>query len=536
MEEYRNNPEDLAEDAATSEEEAYPQRLAHSRRGMVATAHWMATAAGVEILEEGGNAVDAAIASAFALGVCEPMSSGLGGQTMMLIHLAGSGKNIAIDGSSRAPNRATPGRLRTREMRLGHRATTVPSTPAVLEYVRRSYGSLPLARLMEPAIRLAEDGYRISELQNFLASRAEKDLCTCCGGNLFLKNGEVYPVGSLFKQPALSKTLHQLAKKGVEDFYTGEIAHRIHEDMQANEGLLHEDDLARIPWPIERRPVSGRYRDGRLLTFPPPGAGRVLIEMLNIMRHFQGSQWDIDSPRGVVLLAEVIRHAQLDRRDRPFDPSFYPQVEEEYTISAKYASRIARSLHRQLKTGGETSHLSVMDKTGNTVALTQSIERAFGACAINPDLGFLYNNYMSAFEYKDISHPYFLRPNAAPWASVTPSIVFHGQHPWAALGSAGSERIAPAVLQVLLHLEKVSPLEAVSAPRLYCSLDRTVHLEASRMHSDVLRALRKAGFKLHKREPFSFFMGCVQMVLRGKTGFTGVADIRRDGAAGGPRE
>ena len=525
-----NNLEKLIE--MESEEETFPQRLASSRRGMVATAHWMATAAGTDVLEDGGNAVDAAVAAAFALGVCEPMASGLGGQTMMLLHAGG--KNIAVDGSSRAPNRATPGLLRSREMRLGHRATTVPSTPAVLEYVRRKHGTMPLARLLEPAVRIAESGYRISELQHFLAKRALDNLCECSGGNIFLKELDAHPVGSIFKQPALAGTMRQLSEKGIEDFYTGEIAHGIHEDMVANDGLVHLDDLARIPWPIERRPVAGRFRESRLLTFPPPGAGRVLIEMVNILSHFSAEKWDIDTPQGAVLLAEVIRQAQLDRQDRPFDPHMYTQAEEKRNTDTGYAGRIARRLHRRLKTGGETSHLSVMDGEGNTVALTQSIERAFGACAANPQLGFLYNNYMSAFEYEDISHPYYLRPNAVPWASVAPTIVFHGRHPWAALGSAGSERIAPAVMEVLLRLEKMPPLEAVSAPRLYCSTDRTVHVEASRMDTRVLQALSGAGFKLHEREPFAFFMGCVQLVLRDRKGFTGVADVRRDGAAGGP--
>jgi len=531
----RNDVEDLSEDDSITEDEYYPQRLAHSRFGVIATAHEQATAAGIEILQDGGNAMDAAVAAAYALGVCEPMASGLGGQTMMLLHLGKNGNKVAIDGSSRAPNRATPGLLRDREMRRGLRATTVPSTPAVLEYVRRSYGSMTLERVLKPAIRLAVQGYRISNLQNFLTRRAEKFLRSGPAGSIFLKSGEVYPAGSLFKQPVLAETLHRLLKNGVEDFYTGEIAADIYTDMQTNNGLLHEDDLARIPWPIERRPVSGRFRDGRLLTFPPPGSGRVLIEMLNILNHFKGSQWDLDTPRGALILAEIIRQAQLDRRDRPYDPSFYPQVQEgeEHIITPKYARQVAHRLKRQIKTGGETTHLSVMDKWGNAVALTQSIERVFGACTVTPGLGFLYNNYMSAFEYEDISHPYYLRPNAAPWASVTPTIVFHGRHPWVAIGSAGSERIAPAILQVLLRMDKSAPLDAVSAPRMFCSINKTVHLEVARMRSDIPRALLRAGYQIKNREPFSFFMGCVQMVMHSKRGFTGVADIRRDGSAGG---
>ena len=531
-----SNQEVISEDIV-NEGEMHPQRISFSSGGMVATAHYRATEAGVRILDEGGNAVDAAVAAAFALGVCEAQASGLGGQTMMLIHLSQSRKNIAIDGSSRAPNRATPGLLRTRELRRGHRATTVPSTPAVLEYVRRTYGTLPLHHLLQPAIRLADEGYRLSELQNSLTQRALKHLSSNSAGAIFLRNGrEPYPVGTVFRQPVLAETLRLLARKGIEDFYRGEIAGRIHEDMQDNNGLLHKDDLARIPWPIERRPIAGRYHDKRILTFPPPGAGRMLLEMLNILHHFPRQKWDIDTPRGAVMLAEVTRCAQLDRRDRPYDPNYYQQIEEERTIAPDYARRMVRRIRKHLKTGGETTHLSVMDRQGNVVSLTQSIERAFGACVVTPDLGFLYNNYMRAFEYEDISHPYYLRPNAVPWASVAPTIVFHGRLPWAALGSAGSERIAPSIAQVLLRLERSGPLEAVSAPRLHCSLEGTVHLEASRMRNDILQVLSKFGYSIKEREPFSFYLGCVQLVLHQRDGFIGVADIRRDGAAGGPSQ
>jgi gamma-glutamyltranspeptidase/glutathione hydrolase len=176
-----------------------------------------------------------------------------------------------------------------------------------------------------------------------------------------------------------------------------------------------------------------------------------------------------------------------------------------------------------------------MDHEGNVVALTQSIERVYGACVATPELGCLYNDYMSAFEYEDISHPYYLRPNAAPWASVAPTIVFRGRRAWLAIGSPGSERITPSILQVLLRLERHGPFEAVDAPRLHCSLDRTVSLEASRMRDDVPVELEKRGFKIKVRDPYSFYLGCVQLVMRDRRGLIGVADPRRDGAAGGPK-
>jgi len=486
---------------------------------------------------DGGNAMDAAVAAAFALSVCEPMSSGLGGQTMMLYYDAASSRSIALDGSSRAPHRVVPGLLSPEERCRGYRATTVPSTPAVLEYARGSYGTLPLKRLLEPAIRLAEEGYPITELQHRLAKRKLKHLQAGTAAQLFLKDREKpYPVGALFRQAVLANTLRQLAKYGVEGFYTGSIAHEIHEDMVRNNGLLNLDDLAQIPFPIERRPLSCRFNDRRVLTFPPPGAGRTLVEMLHILSHFASKQWDQDTPQGAVLLAEVIRRAFLDRRDRPFDPNFYPQVENKRMLCKEYSALVATQIRPRLELQGETTHLSVMDRNGNVVALTQSIENVFGACVATAKLGFLYNNYMSAFEYQDLTHPYYLRPNAVPWASVAPTIVFYGRRPWLALGSPGSERITPAIVQVLLRLVRQSPLDAVSAPRLHCSLDGVVHLEASRMRSDIPEGLRKQGFEIKNRDPFSFYMGSVQLAIRGKGGFIGVADLRRDGSAGGPAQ
>jgi gamma-glutamyltranspeptidase/glutathione hydrolase len=175
-----------------------------------------------------------------------------------------------------------------------------------------------------------------------------------------------------------------------------------------------------------------------------------------------------------------------------------------------------------------------MDRFGNAVGLTQSIERVYGSCAASPELGFLYNNYMSAFEYEDISHPYYMRPNAAPWASVAPTIIFRGRRPWAVLGSPGSDRITPSVMQVLLRLKHQPPFDAVASPRIHCRLNGDVYLEATRMRDDIPDALRRHGFTVKVCDPYSFYLGCVQLVTYEKKTFIGVADPRRDGSAGGP--
>jgi gamma-glutamyltranspeptidase/glutathione hydrolase len=514
-------------------ERVQPQRVAFSRHGMVSTAHYLATEAAVGALRDGGNAIDAAVAAAFALGVCEPQASGLGGQTMMLVHTAEPRRTFALDGSSRAPNRATPEEV-NRKRRRGYRAATVPSTPAVLGYALRRYGKLPLDRVLAPSIALAENGFPLSELQRALMRRERRHLRARNAATIFLRDGRrVPPVGASIRQPVLAGTLRRLAEAGVEDFYTGDIGRLIHEDMVRNDGLIRDDDLAQIPWPIERRPLATRFQGMRVVTFPPPGAGRALLEMLHIVEQLPERNWVPDRPESAVALAEVIRRAALDRRDRPYDPNFYPQIPDKAMLSRDYARKQADRIRRRSRRRGETTHLSVMDRAGNVVALTQSIEQVFGACVATPELGFLYNNYMLAFEYEDIAHPYSMRPNAAPWASVAPTIVFRGPRPWLAIGSPGSERIISAIMQVFLRLLTHRPFEAVAAPRLHCSVDGRVSLEASRFRDDIPQALEKHGFTIDRRDAYSFYLGCVQLVLRERRGFVGVADPRRDGSAGG---
>jgi gamma-glutamyltranspeptidase/glutathione hydrolase len=452
--------------------------------------------------------------------------------------LADEEKAIALDGSSRAPNRALNENFNDKAARrLGYAASTIPSTPVTLAYALERYGVLKLADVLDHSIALAENGFPITALQHKLQVREIKNFKKGNASQTFLRDGEKpYSVGQVFTQPVLAKTLIRISKAGIEDFYIGQIAKTIHKDMQANGGLIQKDDLAHIPNPIEREPVSGRLGRKTVYTMPPPGAGRTLIEMINIIKKFPHEKRNPNTPEGALLLAEVIRRAQLDRRDRPFDPNFFPQIQDRRMLSADYAKLVSQQIRTRIKTEGETTHLSVMDRVGNVVALTQSIERVYGSKIVTPSLGFLYNNYMSAFEYEDISHPYYMRPNGVPWASVLPTIILRNKIPWLAIGSPGSERITSAILQVLLRLDFQSPFDAVAAPRLHCSYNGKVSLEAAFMRDDIPEMLSSRGFQIDKREPMSFYLGCIQMVLKEGNEFIGVADPRRDGSALGPKK
>ena len=514
----------------------HPQKISVSDKSMIATAHYRATEAGIRVFEKGGNAVDAAVAAAFALGVCEPQASGLGGQTMMILYLAEGNKLVAIDGTSRAPNRALREDFSRETMRLnGYKATTIPSTPATLGYVLERYGSMKLADVLLPAIELAENGYEITKLQRTLQRRELKSIRKGNAADIFLQQDlRPYKIGQVFKQPALAKTLARLAEAGIEDFYTGQIGETIIDDMKQNGGLIQHDDLGLIPYPIEREPVNGRLGNMIVHTMPPPGSGRTLIEMINILKKFPLKVRNPDNPEGALLLAEIMRRAQLDRRDRPFESNFYPQVQDERMLSSEYATLVSKQIRARINTKGETTHLSVMDKKGNAVSLTQSIEQAYGAKVATPSLGFLYNNYMSAFEHEDVTSPHYFRPNGVPWSNVAPTIIFRSKRPWLVIGSPGSDRIPSAIVQILIRLGWQSPFDAVAAPRMHASYDGKVSLEASYIRDDIPKLLKSRGFKIDIREPMSFYLGCIQLVMKNDEEFIGVADPRRDGSAGGP--
>ena len=527
-------------------------RNAIDDRGMVASAFPNATDAGARILAEGGNAADAACAVGFALGVCEPQASGLGGQTVALLFM--DGQTIALDGSSRVPSLAHVDRIeRNRQLRIGYRATTVPSTPATLGWMHQRYGRLPLAAVMAPAIEIARDGYAITALQGQLQARELRHFQAGSGqvaARYFLKNGETpFEAGDVFRQPDLANLLELIALAGVEAFYQGDVAEQIDADMRAHDGFLRADDLALIPWPIVRQPLRRRYRGVTLATMPPPGAGRVLLLVMMMLNHLRSVALAEHSPENLHFFAESLRKAFLRRMDRPYDPNTYAQVQNKVLLSRAYARGLADSIRDdvdpnlptvdpELDEFGETTHFSVMDNEGNAVAVTQSIELVYGSKAAADGLGFLYNNYLSAMDTSEPSHPYYLRPGAVPWSTAAPTIVFRERLPWIALGSPGSERIFSSLAQVLSRIVDGSePLDlAIDAPRLHCSIGGQISLEADRFEPTVVERLREAGYRIDEREPYAFYLGCVQAVLKqhADEGFQGSADPRRDGSAAGP--
>jgi len=526
------------------------KKFAKAPKGMVASAFPEATLAGVEMLQKGGNAVDAACAAALALGVCEPQSSGLGGQSSCILHFRG--KTVALDGSSRVPSLAHISKFRKGERSKGYRAATVPTTVAVVGYLNFKYGKLEWKDICQPAMRIASEGYRITELQHRLQKRELDNFLKIpskSGAKYFLKNGnEPYQPGDLFIQPDLANTLLYLAEHGPRSFYQGIIAKRIDDDMQANKGFLRADDLALMPWPVERRILKRSYRTVSIVTAPPPAAGRTLLLVMLMLRQLPIKVIRSESPQFYHFFSETLRKAFLFRTQRPFDPNTFLQISDKEMINREFAKEQAKTIRDRIDPSlplvdpqdegdGETTHLSAMDSEGNAIGITQSIELSYGSRTAAEGLGFLYNNYIRALDVSDPSHPHYLRPNSTPWTSVAPSIIFHKDSPWIVTGSPGSERIYSTIAQFLNHiLDKGESMDrAIERPRLHCSLGGKVSIEAGRFDPEIVSYLEGMGYQIERKSDYDFYFGAIHSVMRCLTReeFQGAAEVRRDGTAGG---
>jgi gamma-glutamyltranspeptidase/glutathione hydrolase len=499
--------------------------------GCVVSAHYRASDAGVQILNRGGNAIDAAVAVSAALGVVEPAGSGLGGMTMMLLHLANSQKTVLLEGPCRAPHLATPRAVAVYPRKSGYKAIAVPTNPAVLAYVLKNYGSMSADEVLEPAIELAEDGYLQSPFQHKVLDTHVGQLSKHNGARFFLNDhGKAFSAGERFEQPILAKTLKRLAQFGFEEFYLGETGQQILKDMQENNGFLSAQDLDPIPYPEESESFCKSMLDWRVYTTPPPGGGIALLEMLLLFEQLAPKEFDPNSPEAAVLYASIIHKVRNDRIQYRLDLTKHGKALTEM-LALPHIHKAATTIHDDLAGSGETTHFNVIDKQGNIVACTQSIERSYGAKVVTPSLGFLYNGFMKGFKIENKRHPHYLRPGAVARSNAAPTLIFAPDKIYA-IGSTGSERLASGIFQVLLRLRHQHVFNAVSAPRLHCTPRKQVQLEIDRFSEAQRRALRHAGFALAPyAEAWAFSAGGLHLACCEKITRWAVADPRRDGAA-----
>ena len=555
----------------TCEEGTLPMKPAASRAqsdfGMAASGSPEATEAAVEILERGGNAIDAAVAAALMLGVSDPDASGLGGMTSIVIRLA-NGRTVVIDGAAPTPRGVDPTRLQPFDLddwRVGHELVAVPTTLAVLERARSRYGTMALRDLLAPAIEVAERGFPINPVQitwtnhyfeEIAASRYLRFTALTDGTAL----GQP---GELLCRPELAKTLRFIARYGASSFYRGPIADLIEADMLRHGGFLRKADLATLRVK-EVAPLYTSYRGCEVLTVPPPGGGSAVIEALNILEVFESASLAQDTVDRHHTLLEAFRIALADRGlatglAGPFQNGLAMAISKEHAQAragliapgtAIADSDLWGAIDPDCAPKGEsTTQVSVADQQGNVVSLTQTLGRSWGSKVMTPGLGFPYNSLLEGFNYDKPQCPGYLQPNIPCPNDMAPTIVLTAEGSLlVALGSPGSNLIPSIIANVISNLvdRRMDISRAVAAPRVLFggSSGLSPWIEVAPPITDAdADALEAAGHATVKRvhspptDACALYFGGVNAVgwdAEAMT-FVGVGDGRRWGSAHGPR-
>lgn len=537
------------------------------QQGMVVSQEAIASKVGVDILAAGGNAVDAAVATGFALAVTLPRAGNIGGGGFMLVYLAEEDKTIAIDYREMAPAAAymdmfldAEGDVDNAKARFSAQSSGVPGTVAGLVYAQQKYGQLPLSQVLKPAIGLARHGLTVSpDLSDSLRSRYSRlKKHSTTKGYFYKADGGFYLPGDQFLQPDLGATLARIAAYGADGFYKGKTAQLIVEQMQRSGGLISYEDLVNYKV-IERQPVCGSYRQVSLCAMPPPSSGGVhLVQMLNTLENWQLSDYPHNSAMHLHLMIETMRQAYADRSLYLGDPDFVTVPQKELT-DKKYASKLSAQINlksarssadispsldimntNQQQESEETTHFSVWDKAGNVVSNTYTLNFSYGNGIAVAGAGFLLNNEMDDFSSKAGSlNGYGLVGGAAnaieamkrPLSSMTPTIVFDSNgKPILATGSPGGSTIITIVLQMIVNMVDygMGVAEATAAPRVHHQwLPDLVYYESG-ISSDSLRVLEKMGHKINKE---ASVIGATQSISKNNGRLSGAADTRRHGAA-----
>jgi len=529
-----------------------------AQNGMVVSAEAQATRIGVEILQAGGNAVDAAVAMGFALAVTYPRAGNLGGGGFMLVYLAEENRTVAIDYRERAPMAASrdmfldrEGKVDRERSRFSRQAAGVPGTVAGLLHALEKYGTLPRRKVMAPAIRLARKGFPVSPGMASALARWSERLARDPGARalLFNKDGSTLRAGQRLRQPTLARTLKAVSRHGKDGFYQGPVAKALEADMRAGGGLLTAADLARYRV-TERKPIAGNYRGYRVVSMPPPSSGGVhLLQMLNILEGYPIAEYGAGSARTLHLAAEAMRRAYADRSrylgDTDFTPVPLPQL-----TAKDYAARLRKSINEKQATPSDqvapgavlpeesrdTTHYSIVDAKGNAVANTYTLNYSYGSGILVPALGFFLNNEMNDFATRPGEPDGFglvsgeanaIQPDKRPLSSMTPTLLFKDGKLVLVTGSPGGSTIINTVLQIIMNFvdHGMNPAEAVAAPRVHHQWMPDILLAERGISPDTLGLLREAGHKLVQGRA----IGNAGTISIGNGWLYGAADARRSG-------
>lgn len=521
------------------------------KSGIVVAAHPLAAKAGVRILRRHGNAIDAAVATALALGSVAPAFSGIGGGGFALIWLAREGKSVFVDYRERAPHAAkedmfqvdSSGKVARDENSQGYKAVAVPGALAGHSFMLERYGTLTLKETMASAIGYARRGTQVAKaLASALEQSASKLRRFKTSSSVFLKKGKPYRERDRISLKDLAKSLDILSKRGASEFYTGNIAKRICYDMTSNGGLLSNEDFDRFR-PTERKPIRGTYKGLEVISAPPPSSGGImLLQVLNMLEHYGLMRYEQNSPEALHLISEALIRSSHDARSLICDPDF-SKVPVDSLIAKR--DRVDLTLHQpsfddiSSQSSSSTSHFVVIDGKHNVVSMTETIECYFGSGIVVPGTGIILNDTMHDFD------PRTGRVNSvAPWkipmSSMCPTILLRDQKPFMAVGAAGATRIISSTLETILNVVEfgMTLQEAVAAPRIHTQKD-IVQVESGIPISSVA-ALRVLGHKIEAgRRDISwrsglYFGGVHSALVKPDGTLEGGPDPRRDGAALGP--
>lgn len=550
---------------------AAPLRPTHAPHAIVASVHELASRAGVEMMQSGGNAVDAAVATGFALAVVHPRAGNIGGGGFLLLRTS-TGETHFIDFREKAPAAATEnmyldaqGNVIENLSIIGYKSIGVPGSVAGLVYAEKKYGKLSLEKVIAPAFKLAREGFPLA--YEDAEDLKDEDLARFADSRrIFQRGGNFYKPGEILKQPELARTLERIAKNP-DDFYHGALARELAAAIHKGGGLVTADDLANYEIK-EREPIRGSYRGYDIISAPPPSSGGVaLVEILNILEGFDLAKFGNRSAATIHLVSEAFRRAYYDRAEFLGDPDFaripVPQlIDKKYaaawrdSIDSNHASvskdlkrppfkeleRVARQRPRVLGEPENTTHYSVVDPEGNAVAVTTTLNDSFGSRVTADGLGFLLNDEMDDFASKQgVPNIYGLiqgpanaiGPAKRPLSSMTPTIVLKDGKLFLVLGTPGGAAIITTVANILMGVVDfgLDVQEAVNAPRFHHQwLPDEIRVE-DRLSPDTMNVLRSKGHKL-KVEHFWGDGECI--MIDAKTGERlGSSDGRNNGKAVG---
>jgi gamma-glutamyltranspeptidase / glutathione hydrolase len=530
------------------------------RNGIVSSQEARASEIGLQVLKDGGNAIDSAIAVAYALAVTLPKAGNLGGGGFMLVHSAKDKQTYAFDFREMAPRAATrdmyldaEGNVDQQRARFSPKSVGVPGTVRGLSVAHQKLGTKPLKDLIQPAILLARDGITVSPgLATDLVTYEKKLKSSATIAKVFYKaNGKPYSLGETLRQKDLAWSLEQIAKHGERAFYEGAIAKKLVSFMESAGGLIAAEDLKNYRVAI-RKPVKGTYKGHEVVSMPPPSSGGVhLIQMLNTLENTSLKDMGHNSAQSIHHLAEAMKYAYADRSAHLGDPDYF-KVPIRWLTSNGYGKELFSRIQKdraipstEIKPGTpveyeseQTTHFSVMDNEGNAVALTYTLNFSFGSLQMAPGTGFLLNNEMDDFSAKPgVANGYGLLGGEAnaiqagkrPLSSMTPTLVFKDGKPYLATGSPGGSKIITTVLQTVLNVIEYDMNIAVasSVPRVHHQWMPDELKCESGVSIDTLRMLQSFG---HKTKATTV-LGSTQSVMKVGDQFEGYSDPRRPDAA-----